>query len=431
MKKDKFLFGVATAAYQIEGTHQQFDTIWDGHEDKIDDHTNCHIACDFYNKYEEDIELIKNLNVDVYRMSISWARIQPKKNEFSQEGINFYKKVFEILRKKNIEVDVTLYHWDQPKWLYEMGVGFDHPSIVNYFLVYAAKMFEEFDDDVRTWATINEPWCVSVVGYYFGAHAPFVKDIGRMARAQYYTLMIHKEVYDFYKARYKKDIGIVFNLWKHYPYTDSLKDLEATKYSQVFFNDMYLSPMFKGKYPKLWFKMLKSQGVDTSFIREHDVKNLENKTDFLGINYYTHHTVQYDESQPFNFKHVKTGYPLTAMDWEVHAQGLIDVIKYVRDNYTNKPITITENGAAYDDEIEDGIIKDEQRSAYIKNHLSLILKYKEELNVKGYYVWSLMDNFEWAFGYTKRFGIVYVDYKTLKRYPKQSYYMYKEIIKNN
>lgn len=431
MEDKKFLFGVATAAYQIEGTHQKFKTIWDDHEDKIDDQSNCHVACDFYQKYEDDIALIKALDVDVYRMSISWARIQPTKHAFSQEGIDFYHQVFKILKDKGIQVDVTLYHWDQPKWLYEMGVGFDDPSIVSYFLAYATKMFDEFDGYVRAWATINEPWCVSVVGYYYGAHAPFVKDLGRMARAQYYTLMIHKAVYQFYKARYHKEIGIVFNLWHKYLASDSKQDQEAMAYSALFFNDMYLSPMFKGVYPKLWFTLLQENGVDTSFIDLDEVKALKNQTDYLGINYYTHHTVAYDKDSPFKFKHIETGYPLTAMGWEVHAMGLIHVIEYVRENYTDKDIYITENGAAFDDVLKDSTVNDIERSSYIKNHLQLILDNKEKLNIKGYYVWSLMDNFEWAFGYTKRFGIVYVDYKDLKRYPKDSYYMYQNMIKKN
>ncbi|QWB96420.1 family 1 glycosylhydrolase [Mycoplasmatota bacterium] len=426
-----FLFGVATAAYQIEGTHKAFDTIWDHHEDLILDHSNCEVACDFYTQYEKDIRYIKNLDVDVYRMSISWARIQPKKDEFSLEGINFYKRVFEILKAKHILVDVTLYHWDMPQWLLDLNVGWDSEEIIGYFLNYAKKMFELFDHDVRAWSTINEPWCVSVVGYLYGSHAPFVKDFNRMLKAQYYTLMAHKAVYDFYKGHYTKPIGIVYNLWKVYPYSIDICDLKAAEYSDLFHNKMYLDPLFKGSYPKKWLNRLKTLGYDISFINKEAVKSLKDSTDYLGVNYYSHHTIAYDENSEFYFKHVKTGYDVTAMDWEIKAEGLVDLLKDIRNEYTQIPIYITENGAAFDDQLVNDTVADTKRTAYILDHANAILRVKDELNIQGYYVWSLLDNFEWAFGYTKRFGIIYVDFKTLKRYPKDSYYAYKNLIKQN
>ncbi|MFA6801091.1 MAG: family 1 glycosylhydrolase, partial [Acholeplasmataceae bacterium] len=327
---NKFLFGVATAAYQIEGTHQAFRTIWDGHEDLILDHSNCDVACDFYHQYEKDIEMIKALDVDVYRMSISWARIQPKINEFSKEGIAFYHKIFTILKEKNILIDVTLYHWDMPQWLLDMHIGFDHENIIDYFLTYAKKMFECFDTYVRAWTTINEPWCVSVVGYYYGTHAPFVSDLSRMVKAQYYTLRVHQEVYTYYKLNYHKKIGIVLNLWQQYAFSKQLLDLKAMEYSDIFHNRIYLDPLFKGKYPDKWLLQLKTLDIDVSFIDDKKIQLLKNQTDFLGINYYSHHTIQFDEQSQFYFKHVDTIYDKTAMGWEINADGLIDMIKRIR-----------------------------------------------------------------------------------------------------
>ncbi len=426
----QFLFGVATAAYQIEGTQKAFKTIWDDHLDQIEDRSNCDIACDFYHQYEKDIEYIKNLNVDVYRMSISWARIQPKKDEFSSEGILFYKTIFELLKEKNIMVDVTLYHWDMPQWLLDLEIGFDHEEIISYFLTYAKKMFELYDSYVHAWATINEPWCVSVVGYFYGSHAPFVQDLERMVKAQYYTLRVHQEVYQYYKKYYKKPIGIVLNLWQQYPQTNNQLDMTATLYSDIFHNQIYLSPLFKGVYPEKWLLKLKTLHIDLSFMDMDKIYEMKNSLDYLGINYYSHHTIAYDINHPFNFKHVDTIYDKTAMGWEVHAEGLIDLIKVIRKAYSDIDIYITENGAAFDDEFKDGSIHDVQRQKYIIDHATRIYEERERLNIKGYYCWSLMDNFEWAFGYTKRFGLIYIDFKTLKRFPKDSYFAYKNLIES-
>ncbi len=423
-----FLFGVATAAYQIEGTHKKFDTIWDHHEDLILDHSNCDVACDFYHRYEEDIKSIKDLGVDCYRMSISWARVQPTEDTFSEEGIKFYKRIFELIKSYDLLVDVTLYHWDMPKWLLDKGIGFDHPMIVDYFLNYAKKMFLSFDTYVRAWSTINEPWCVSVVGYLYGSHAPFVKDLSRMAKAQYYTLMIHDEVYTYYKAHYHKPIGIVLNLWKQYPLTQHPDHLKALEQSKMFHNGIYLDPLFKGTYPSQWFDYLKQMHIDISFIDEQKISSMKDHTDYLGINYYSHHTVVKDNQNTLGYKHVDTGYEKTEMGWEINASGLVDLIKELRDDYTDIDIYITENGAAFNDSLKEGSIDDRKRVKYIKDHVQAVLAIKESYNIKGYYLWSLLDNFEWAYGYTKRFGIIYVDFKSLKRYKKDSYYAYQKMI---
>lgn len=431
MFNKKFLFGVATSSYQIEGTSNEFKTIWCDQKEKIIDQSDGTVACDFYHKYQEDMKWIINLGVDVYRMSISWARIQPEKHMFSNEGIAYYKKIIKRLKRNKVKVDVTLYHWDMPAWILDEFDGFSDEKIVDYFYNYAVKMFEVFDSDVRTWATINEPWCVSTVGYYYGSHAPFKKDLSKMAKAQYYTLLAHEKVYDYYKANYKKDMGIVLNLWAQYPLSNQSIDLIATEYSDMFHNQVYLYPLFKGFYPIKWILKLKQLGVDTGFIDEKHLSQLRNKTDYLGLNYYQHHTVTYDKSNPFSFKHVHTGFDKTDMDWEINAKGLEDIIIKLRKDYTHVPIIITENGAAFQDEIVNGKINDEKRIDYINKHLDVVLKLHEKYCIKGYYLWSLFDNFEWSFGYTKRFGIIYTDYQTLHKIPKESYHYYKLFIEKN
>ncbi|MFA5470424.1 MAG: family 1 glycosylhydrolase [Acholeplasmataceae bacterium] len=431
MFNKKFLFGVATSSYQIEGTFDEFKTIWCDKKDHIDDQSDGKIACDFYHNYKDDIKWIKNLGVDVYRMSISWARIQPEKELFSDQGIAFYKDLFKLLKKNKIKVDVTLYHWDMPSWILDEFDGFADEKIIDYFYQYAIKMFDLFDKDVHSWATINEPWCVSTVGYYYGAHAPFKKDITKMVKAQYYTLLAHEKVYDYYKDNYNKDIGIVLNLWTQYQLTDKTVDAIAREYSDMFHNQVFLYPLFKGFYPIKWILKLKELGVDTTFIDEKHLSQLRNKTDYLGVNYYQHHTVTYDKDHPFNFKHVHTGFEKTDMDWEINAKGLEDLIIMIRNDYTDIPMIITENGAAFKDKLENGKIIDNNRINYIKSHSEIIEKLHEKHCIKGYYLWSLFDNFEWGFGYTKRFGIVYTDYQTLEKIPKESYLFYKQFIETN
>lgn len=431
MKKG-FKFGVATSSLQIEGTKGKFKTIWDMSQRNILDQSNCDMACNFVDLYEKDIDLISNLGVDVYRMSISWARIQPEEGKVSASGIQFYKNVFETLKKKGIEVDVTLYHWDMPLWLMNKGIGFHHLDSVPYFLSYASICFEAFDTYVRTWATFNEPWCISRVGYIYGTHAPFMVHEYQLAiQTDYYMLKAHKEVYDYYKSRYQKPIGIVLNVWGNIPLTNDSKDMMATEHSHQFYEGVYLHPLCKGGYAKIWLDILNSLGLDLTFIDQKELQSFKGKTDFLGINYYMHNTVTYDADSPLKFKTVQTNYPKTDMGWEINAEGLRFVLTEIRKRYTDIPIYITENGIALNDVVEDGKIQDNLRTRYIQDHFQVIKEIEETHNIKGYYVWSLLDNFEWHFGYTKRFGLVHVDYSTYQRIPKQSYYEYKKIIEQH
>lgn len=428
MLTKNFMFGVSTSSYQIEGTHSQFKSIWDMNNTNVIDQKDGQIACDFYNLYKDDIQLIKNLGVDVYRMSLSWARIQPSSKGFSKDGIDFYHRVFRELKKQGISVDLTLYHWDMPLWLYDKGIGFDNPLIIDYFYEYAKKAFEEFDQYIDRWATFNEPWCVSRVGYLNGEHAPFEKNPQKAYQADYYQMIAHKKVYDFYKKHYHSPIGIVLNVWGSYPLTDSKEDKLAAIASALFFERSFLDPLFKGAYDQRWLDYLFNSGINLEYLDTNKLKTIKDSADYLGINYYNHLTVKHDDHQDLGFQTVQTGYPLTDMKWEINPGGLKKIIETIRNHYTSIPMIITENGIALKDTLENGVISDDKRIQYIEDHFNVIESLSESHNVIGYYVWSLLDNFEWHFGYTKRFGLIYVDYDTMKRIPKKSYYAYKELI---
>jgi beta-glucosidase len=424
-----FVFGVATSSYQIEGTKNDFKSIWDMDYSKI--HNNDHgiIACDHVSLYKEDIQLIKSLGVDYYRLSFSWARLEISENSWSESGIQFYLDLLKAIKKEGIKVSATLYHWDMPLWLYQKGVGFDNKEIVTYFLEYSKKAFELFDEFVDQWTTINEPWCVSFVGYLFGGHSPWVKNLNQAVLAQYYTLICHKEVYHYYHQHYHKPIGIVLNLSHVYQTGLDHESKEAKAYADMFFNRVFLDPLFLGIYPKRYLDRLKALNIDTSFIDVKAISSLKDQLDFLGINTYSHFVSEYEGNSDFLFKRATTHYPKTEMGWDINPSAFLDLMNDLRSTYKNIPIYITENGAAFKDIQIGEKIFDHDRIAYYESYLKIIQEIHVSHNIKGYFAWSLMDNFEWAYGYEKRFGIIYVDFKTLKRYPKESYYFYQKVIK--
>lgn len=427
---DDFIFGVATSSYQIEGTHNNFESIWDTFAKKegtVIDGTDGTVACDHEHLYKKDVEIIKNLGVDSYRFSISWARIIPRKGYVSEEGIKFYIDLFEELKSKNIKPSVTLYHWDMPQWCYEEGSDWRSERVLKYFLEYCEVCFKNFDKYVINWVTFNEPFCVTVMGYFYGGHAPGHKNINDLAMAVHTVFLCHTKAVKMYRKNYNsKPIGIVLNLIPVYSKINDELQKVARKNADMFINDLFLSMTFNGKYPAMYLEMLKKQNVDTTYLLDEYDADI----DFLGVNYYNHMFVKYDKHSPMKNTRDTTDYPKSDMGWDINPEGLRDLLYDVRKRYGyDTPIFITENGAATADKIKDGIIQDDIRIKYLKDHLKIIDEVKDELNIKGYYLWSLMDNYEWAFGYTKRFGIVYVDYDNLKRTPKQSYYWYQEYIK--
>lgn len=429
-----FIFGTATSSFQIEGARHingKTDSIWDNFCDingKIVDNSNGDIACNHYELYEEDIKLMSELGLDAYRFSISWPRIYPKKGEYNPKGMEFYINILKTLKKYNIKAYITLYHWDLPMWIHNEG-GWTTPIVVDYFKDYAIKCFEHLDEFVDGWITLNEPHCSSVLGYLHGNHAPGHQNVLEMIKSTHYLLLAHAKTVNYYKDKYNKKIGITLNLNHVKPNSDKYEDIVATNNADGYLNRWFLDPLFKGYYPLDIINLLLDDAKDISFIKEDDLKIIKTDIDFLGVNYYSGGFIEYCPDWLFKFKKVDKGFDRTFMGWDVYPEGLYLLVKRLREDYTDLPIYITENGAAYDDRLIDGKIFDNDRIEYLNKHLNIVSKLNDEkMNIKGYFLWSFMDNFEWAHGYTKRFGIIYVDYKDLKRYKKESFYEYKKII---
>ena len=434
----KFVFGTATSSYQIEGAHDvdgRTDSIWDVFSrvpGKVHNGDTGDIACDHYHRYEEEVQLLKDLGVEAYRFSIAWPRIFPHKGQYNPKGMAFYKKLIKSLKDANIKPVVTLYHWDLPMWADNEG-GWTNRASVDWFMEYTEKCYEELGDDVETWVTHNEPFCAGFLGYHTGEHAPGIKNLEKSLKAIHHILLSHgKAVERFREKGMKGDIGITLNLSPAYPNSNSFDDGIASNNCDGYVNRWFLDPVFKGSYPKDMANLFSHQVKDFSFIQEGDLELISIKNDFLGINYYSSNVVEYSSDAELNFKYIEQDTKKTAMNWAITPLGLRDLIHRLRKDYTDLPIHITENGAAFDDAIhEDGKIYDKDRIEYIEEHLKVISALNNEgMNVAGYYLWSFMDNFEWAFGYSKRFGIVYVDYNSLERIKKESFHEYSKIIRN-
>jgi beta-glucosidase len=432
----EFMFGVATSSYQIEGAVNEdgrTPSIWDNYckiEGKVFNMDNGDIACDHYHRYKEDLELIKDLGVDCYRLSIAWPRIFPEKGRYNPEGMEFYKNLLTELKQKGIKAAVTLYHWDLPQWQQDRG-GWEVREVIDEFLAYTEKCFTQLDALVDMWITHNEPWCASILSNAIGEHAPGKKDVSAALKVAHHLLLSHgRTVQLYHKLGFKKPIGITLNLTPAYAASNSFADKLAASNLDGTFNRWFLEPIFKGSYPFDIVNLYAARHSDFGFIKEGDFDIISEKCDFLGINFYNRTLVQFDPLSLTLSGGAYSDYPKTEMGWDVSPNEFIDLISMVREKYTNLPIYITENGSAWKDYVEEGQVHDEQRINYLVSHLEAVTKMNEiGLNVAGYFCWSLMDNFEWAHGYSKRFGIVYVDFETQERVKKDSYYRYKEIIK--
>ena len=436
--KNDFLFGTATSSYQVEGAVNgdgRTPSIWDifsktpGKTYKGD---TGDIACNHYNRYKEDVELMEKIGIESYRFSISWSRIFPEKGMFNPKGMEFYKNLVNELIKRNIKPAVTLYHWDLPLWAYNMG-GWLNRDSAKWFVEYAVKIFNELGDSVRLWITHNEPLCSSIISYYEGKHAPGHKDLQEALTAAHHILLSHGyAIKEFRKFNFKNgEIGITLNQIPVYPATKSKEDMEAALVCDGHFNRWFLDPIFKGSYPEDMKKIYKELKVDFNFIKEGDLEEISVKNDFFGLNYYSRDLVKYSPDSELKYKKVFGKFAKTEMDWEIVPEALYNLILKLRKEYTKLPIYITENGAAFNDKLSKRVeIRDVKRIDYLRRHLLEVAKLnKNGMDIRGYFLWSLMDNFEWAYGYSKRFGIIYVDYETQERIFKNSAFWYRDLIK--
>lgn len=432
-------WGVATAAYQIEGAATEGGrgpSIWDTFSKtpgKVINGDNGDIACDSYHRYEEDVKLMKELGVDTYRFSVSWPRIFPEGvGKVNREGLDYYHRLVDCLLENGIEPMCTLYHWDLPQALQDQG-GWGNRETIDAFVAYAELMFKEFGDKIKQWLTINEPWCVSFLSNYIGVHAPGNKDLQLATQISHHLLVAHgKAVQKFRELGVQGEIGFAPNTTWLEPYSTKQEDIDACNREIGWYVEWFMDPVFKGTYPDFMVEWFKKKGVELE-IQEGDMESINQPIDFLGINYYTGHIARYKENEGLlDWEFVEMNYDRTDIGWPIFPEGFYKVLMRIKENYGDVPIYITENGSCYNDEPENGIVQDDGRISYLEQHLTALSRaIKSGVPVKGYITWSLLDNFEWAEGYTMRFGIVHVNYRTLKRTPKESYYWLQQTIANN
>ncbi|HSE08606.1 MAG TPA: GH1 family beta-glucosidase [Nocardioidaceae bacterium] len=444
-----FLFGAATAAFQIEGASDadgRTDSIWDtfcripGAVLGGDDGT---VAADHYRRYRDDVALMKRLNLDSYRFSVAWPRVRPDGGAVNQPGLDFYSRLVDELLAAGIKPWLTLYHWDLPQALEDEG-GWTSRDTAYRFVEYALSVHDALGDRVPVWTTLNEPWCSAFLGYAGGQHAPGRRDPGAAMRATHHLLLAHGlTVGELRRRDPELSLGISLNLTHPEPADPADEaDRDAARRIDGMHNRVFLDPLLEGQYPSDVLADTAHLGWFEDVVRDGDLAAIAEPIDVLGVNYYHGDAVSghpredvvglgqvYPErptGSPFvSAEHVtfpSRNLPVTDMGWEVQPWGLRDLLLRLHKDYRLPPVAITENGAACRDLVTaDGRVEDHERIAYIDSHLRAVREAMDGgVDVRGYFVWSLLDNFEWAFGYDKRFGLVYVDYATQARIPKAS-----------
>ncbi|GGO23316.1 beta-glucosidase [Microbispora rosea subsp. aerata] len=450
-----FVWGAATSAYQIEGSltaDGRGRSIWDTfcrQEGRIVGGDTAEIAIDHYNRYREDVKLMADLGLTAYRFSVSWPRIQPDgSGAYNSKGLDFYKRLVDELLSYGIDPWLTLYHWDLPQALEDAG-GWPSRDTSKRFADFAATVHAELGDRVKHWSTVNEPWCAAFLGYASGEHAPGRREPAAALRAAHHLNLAHGLAVQAIRAQNTGSlIGGCVNVYPVTPATGSEADLDAARRIDGLQNRFFLDALLKGSYPEDVLADLRHLS-DMEFIQDGDLATIAAPIDMLLINYYSRFTVSggpggatsaaaaptgagspWIGSEHVGF--VNGGRPVTSMGWEVDDSGLLEMLRRIADEYPRIPLYISENGAAYDDVIgEDGSVHDPERVAYIDAHLRVCHQaIQAGIPLRGYFAWSLMDNFEWAWGYGKRFGLVYVDYETQARTMKSSALWYADTIRH-
>ena len=434
-----FLWGSATSAYQIEGSplaDGAGPSIWQRFchtPNLVRDGDTGDVACDHYRRYIDDVALMHRLGMRAYRFSTSWSRILPLgRGAVNPGGLDFYDRLVDALLKHGIEPMVTLFHWDLPAALDDRG-GWLNPDVSKWFADYAAIMFRKLDDRVKMWTTLNEPWVVTDGGYLHGALAPGHRNRFEAPIATHQLLRAHGAAVQAYRSEGKHRIGVVVNLEPKYPASDEAADRAATARADAYMNRQYLDPILLGRYPE---ELAEIFGEAWPAWPAEDLALIRQPIDFVGVNYYTRNVTRHDPSAwPLRAAPVRQKQATyTETGWEVFAQGLIDTLVWVKDRYGNPPLYVTENGAAFFDPpvAEGDRIADPLRVDYLRKHIAALhAALQRGVDLRGYFVWSLFDNFEWSLGYSKRFGIVHVDFATQKRTPKDSAYLYAKIVATN
>lgn len=432
-----FLIGAATAAYQIEGGVREGgrgESIWDRFSHTpgktFEGHTG-DVACDHYHRWQEDVELMAQLGLHAYRFSIAWPRVIPQgTGAVNAAGLDFYDRLVDALFDKEVQPFVTLYHWDLPQALQDIG-GWPNRELVGHFADYAAAVVRRLGDRVHHWITFNEPWVFAFLGYHTGDHAPGLTDLTAALQAAHHALVAHSKAADAIRTfgDQETQVGITLNLNHVEPFTDRQADFDAAHRFDGYLNRWFLDPLFHGRYPE---DMLELVGDLAPQIETDGLTGLPERVDFLGVNNYFRSVVSHDDGTPplYATTHHPEGSAYTDMGWEICPDGLYELLMRVHRDYGPSSIYITENGAAFPDALQpDGTVDDQDRVEFLRSYTFAAHRALEEgVPLKGYFVWSLLDNFEWTHGYSKRFGIVHVDYSTQARIVKQSGHWYQAMI---
>ncbi|TQS43942.1 GH1 family beta-glucosidase [Cryptosporangium phraense] len=452
----EFVFGSATASYQIEGAvHEdgRGPSIWDTFSHtpgKVLDGDTGDVADDHYHRLDEDLDLMAELGLEAYRFSIAWPRIVPAgRGAVNQAGLDFYSRLVDGLLARNIRPVATLYHWDLPQALEDEG-GWTVRGTAEAFAAYARVVGEALGDRVHTWTTLNEPWCSAYLGYSSGVHAPGRTDPLAALQAVHHLNLAHGLALRELRQVVRPDAQFSVTLNLHVFRPVGASGEAARSKVDALANGVFLGPMLEGAYPAESLEVTSSI-TDWSFVRDGDLELIRQPIDVLGVNYYSTNRVSlWDGTGELqradghgassatawpgadDVEFLPTDPPHTDMGWNIDPQGLEDLLVELGQRYPDQPLMVTENGAAFPDVVaEDGRIHDADRTDYVRRHLRAVLNVREKgVDVRGYFLWSLLDNFEWSYGYSKRFGIVRVDYETLERTPKDSARWYASVVRN-
>jgi beta-glucosidase len=425
-----FIFGAATAAYQIEG--HKFggagSTHWDTFSatgNNVIRNENGDLACDHYHRYAEDLDIMANAGMDGYRFSTSWARVMPEgRGAVNQTGLDYYDRLVDGMLERGLKPFQTLYHWEMPSALADLG-GWTNRDVAMWFGDFTDIITDRIGDRVHAIATINEPWCVSYLSHFIGHHAPGQRDLRATARSMHHVNLAHGEAMQRLRAKGMKNCGVVLNFDYAQPLDDTPESKAGANLQDAIFNRWFIEAMTKGTYPQ---EVLDGFGRHMPENWQDDMAKIQEPMDWLGVNYYTRNRIKQDPTAPWPGLTSETGdLPQTQMGWEIFPDGLHHFLTRLSKDYVGDlPLYVTENGMAWADEVENGAVYDPERTAFASDHILAAKRAMDDgANVKGFFYWSLLDNYEWAFGYEKRFGMVHVDFDTLKRTPKASYHAFK------
>lgn len=430
-------WGVATAAFQIEGATAEGGrgpSHWDTFQRQpgaIVHGEDADVACDHYHRWEEDLDLMAELGVPAYRLSLSWSRMQPSgRGELNPEGVAFYRDLLRGCRERGIEPYVTLYHWDLPQPLADEG-GWPVRSVAEAFGDYVPRVLAELGDLAQNWITINEPICASFLSYDWGMQAPGHTSEDEAIRAAHHLLLAHGLAMRAFREQLPAaSVGITNLISRIRPASEDPADAAKADEADARMNRVFLEPVYHGTYDKLT-RDLFSQLQEQELVREGDLELISTPTDLAGVNHYTNVLIRADETSPFHgYRMIQVEPTPTSFDWSDTPDGLHAVLRRMSEDYTDLPLIVTENGATFHDyATPDGAVHDPERIHYLQGYTAAVVQARAEgIDVVGYFCWSFMDNFEWSWGYSMRFGLVYVDFATQRRIPKDSAYWYRDFI---